>query len=172
MIRSFRGTHPRIHPTAYVEESAQVVGDVIIGAESSVWFNAVIRGDVHFIRIGDRTNVQDGTVIHVSNGTHETILEDEVTIGHNVTLHGCHVERGCLIGIGSIVMDGVRVGEKSLVAAGSLLSPGTQIPPHSLVMGAPGRVKRPLTIEEVAGLDQFWKNYVELIRRYREEAPA
>src|SRR5205085_3220944 len=144
MIRPFRSKHPQIHPTAYIEESAQVIGDVIIGEQSSVWFNSTGRGDVFYIRIGSRTNVQDGTVIHVSNGTHETILEDEVTVGHNVTLHGCYVERGSLIGIGSIVMDGVRVGAQSLVAAGSLLSPGTQIPPRSLVMGIPARVKRPL----------------------------
>ena len=169
MIRPFRGTRPQIHPTAFVEESAQIVGDVTIGAHSSVWFNAVVRGDVFYIRIGDRSNVQDGTVIHVANGTHATILEDEVTVGHNVTLHGCHVGRGCLVGMGSVVMDGVRVGEKSIVAAGALVSPGTIIPPHSLVMGVPAKVKRELTDEEVAGLDVFWQNYVEYTRVYREE---
>jgi len=169
MIRPFRGKHPQIHPTAFVEESAQIIGDVTIGAHSSVWFGAVVRGDVFHIRIGERTNVQDGTVIHVSNGTHATVLEDEVTVGHNVTLHGCHVERGSLVGIGSIVMDGCRVGEKSLVAAGALLSPGTVVPPRSLVMGFPARVKRQLTDEEVADLDVFWKNYVEYTRAYREE---
>ena len=169
MIRPFRGQRPQIHPTAFVEESAQIVGDVSIGAQSSVWFNAVVRGDVFHIRIGERTNIQDGTVVHVSNGTHATILEDEVTVGHNVTLHGCYVERGCLVGMGSIVMDGVRVGERSLVAAGALVSPGTIIPPRSLVMGMPAKVKRPLTDEEVAGLDTFWQNYVEYTRVYREE---
>jgi carbonic anhydrase/acetyltransferase-like protein (isoleucine patch superfamily) len=169
MIRPFRGKHPQIHATAFVEESAQIIGDVTIGAHSSVWFGAVLRGDVFHITIGERTNVQDGTVIHVSNGTHATILEDEVTVGHNVTLHGCHVERGSLVGIGSIVMDGCRVGEKSLVAAGALLSPGTHVPPRSLVMGVPARVKRPLTEREVADLDIFWKNYVEYTRAYREE---
>ncbi|CAN5224833.1 MAG: gamma carbonic anhydrase family protein [Pyrinomonadaceae bacterium] len=169
MIRSFQGKHPQIAATAYVEESAQVIGDVVIGEESSVWFNVVVRGDVHYIRIGARTNVQDGTVIHVSNGTHATILEDEVTIGHNVTLHGCHVERECLIGMGAIVMDGVRVGAQSLVAAGALLSPGTIIPPRSLVMGVPAKVKRPLTGEEIAGLDQFWKNYLEYTKQYKSE---
>ncbi|MCA1626360.1 MAG: gamma carbonic anhydrase family protein [Acidobacteria bacterium] len=169
MIRSFQGKHPQIAATAYVEESAQVIGDVVIGEESSVWFNVVVRGDVHYIRIGARTNVQDGTVIHVSNGTHATILEDEVTIGHNVTLHGCHVERGCLIGMGAIVLDGVRVGAQSLVAAGALLSPGTIIPPRSLVMGVPAKVKRPLTGEEIAGLDQFWKNYLEYTKQYKSE---
>ena len=169
MIRPFRGKHPQIHKTAFVEESAQVIGDVSIGAHSSVWFGAVVRGDVFHIRIGERTNVQDGTVIHVTNGTHATILEDEVTVGHNVTLHGCHVERGCLVGIGSIVLDGCRVGEKSLVAAGALLSPGTIVPPRSLVMGVPARVKRQLTEREIADLDVFWKNYVEYTRAYREE---
>ena len=169
MIRPFRGKRPQIHPTAFIEESAQVIGDVSVGAQSSVWFGAVVRGDVFYIRIGERTNVQDGTVIHVTNGTHATILEDEVTVGHNVTLHGCHVERGCLIGIGSIVMDGCRVGEKSLVAAGALVSPGTVIPPRSLVMGVPARVKRQLSDAEAADLDVFWQNYVEYTRAYREE---
>src|SRR4051812_44751825 len=169
MIRPFRGKHPRIHPTAFIEDSAQVVGDVHVGEQSSVWFGAVVRGDVFHIRIGDRTNVQDGTVIHVSTDTHATVLEDEVTVGHNVTLHGCHVERGSLVGIGSVVMDGVRIRAQSLDAAGSLLSPGTQIPPRSLVMGQPARAKRPLTDEEVRGLSRFWQNYIELTRIYKEQ---
>jgi gamma-carbonic anhydrase len=169
MIRPFRGNRPQVHPTAFIEESAQVIGDVTVGAHSSVWFGAVVRGDVFHIRIGERTNVQDGTVIHVTSGTHAALLEDEVTVGHNVTLHGCHVERGCLIGIGSIVLDGCRVGERSLVAAGALLSPGTVVPPRSLVMGVPARVKRQLTDAEVADLEVFWKNYVEYTRAYREE---
>jgi gamma-carbonic anhydrase len=170
MIRPFGDKRPQIHPTAFIEQSAQVIGDVEIGAESSVWFNAVVRGDVFHIRIGQRTNIQDGTVIHVSGGTHATILEDEVTVGHNATLHGCYIERGCLVGIGSIVMDGVRVGTQSLVAAGALLSPGTQIPPRSLVMGAPARVKRPLTDEEVTGLDIYWQNYIEYTKAYKAQS--
>ena len=169
MIRPFRGMHPQIHPTAFIEESAQIIGDVEIGAESSVWFNAVVRGDVFYIRIGARTNIQDGTVIHVTNGTHATILEDEVTVGHNVTLHGCHIERGCLIGMGSIVMDDVRVGAESLVAAGSLVTPGTRIPPRSLVIGSPAKVKRPLTEDEVKGLDIFWQNYIEYTKQYKSD---
>lgn len=168
MIRPFRGKHPQIHPTAFIEESAQIIGDVEIGAESSVWFNAVVRGDVFYIRIGNRTNIQDGTVVHVTNGTHATILEDEVTVGHNATLHGCHIERGCLVGMGAIVMDGVRVGAQSLVAAGALVAPGTQIPPRSLVMGAPAKLKRPLTDEEVAGLEVYWQNYIEYTKQYKE----
>jgi gamma-carbonic anhydrase len=169
MIRSFRGRQPQIHPSAYIAETAVVIGDVEIGAESSVWFGATLRGDCYYIRIGARTNIQDGTVIHVQNGTHATILEDEVTVGHNVTLHGCYIERGSLVGMGSIVMDGVRVGAQSLIAAGALLSPGTQIPPRSLVMGVPAKVKRQLTDEEVAGLDQYWQNYIEYTKQYKDE---
>ena len=169
MLRPYRGVLPRVHPSTFIDDSAQVIGDVEIAEESSVWMGVVIRGDVNRIRIGRRTNVQDGTVIHVTNGTHATILEDEVTVGHNVTLHGCHVERGSLVGIGSIVMDGCRVGERSLVAAGALVSPGTIIPPRSLVMGVPARVKRQLNEREVADLEVFWKNYVEYTRVYREE---
>ncbi|HEX6729409.1 MAG TPA: gamma carbonic anhydrase family protein [Pyrinomonadaceae bacterium] len=170
MIRPFRGVHPQIHSTAFVDQSAQVIGDVHVGEEGSIWCNCTVRGDIHYIRIGARSNVQDNSVIHVRNGSHPTILEDEVTIGHSVTLHGCYVERGCLIGIGSILLDDVRVGEKSLVAAGALVSPGTVIPPRSLVMGFPAKVKRPLTEEEVASLEIFWKNYVEYTKVYREES--
>ena len=170
MIRPFRGKHPQIHPTAFIEDSAQVIGDVVVGAQSSVWFGAVVRGDVYHIRIGERTNIQDGTVVHVTNGTHATVLEDEVTVGHNVTLHGCHVERGCLIGMGSILMDAVRIGAESIVAAGALVSPGTVVPPRSLVIGVPAKVKRQLTDEEVAGLSVYWQNYIEYTRLYRAEA--
>lgn len=169
MIRPFRGVHPQIPKSAYVDTSAQVIGDVHLGEEASVWCNAVLRGDMYYIRIGDRSNVQDNSVIHTRTGSHPTILEEEVTVGHSVTLHGCYVERGSLIGIGSIVLDDVRVGALSLVAAGSLLSPGTIIPPRSLVMGIPARVKRPLTEEEVAGLDGFWMNYVKYTAIYNEE---
>lgn len=167
MIRSFQGKSPQIHPTAFIEESAQVIGDVVIGEQSSLWFNTVVRGDVFYIRIGNRTNIQDGTVVHVTNGTHATVLEDEVSVGHNATLHGCYIERGCLIGMGAIVMDGARIGADSLVAAGTLVSPGTIIPPRSLVMGAPGRVKRPLTDAEVTDLTIYWKNYIEYTRIYK-----
>ena len=167
MIRPFRGVHPQIHSTAYVEPSAQVIGDVHLGEEASIWCNCTVRGDIHYIRIGDRSNVQDNSVIHVHQGSHPTILEEEVTVGHSATLHGCYVERGSLIGIGAILLDDARIGERSLVAAGSLVSPGTIIPPRSLVMGFPARVKRPLTDEEVRNLENFWKNYVNLTREYR-----
>lgn len=166
MIKPFNNIHPKIDKTCFVADDAVVIGDVEIGEDSSVWFGSVIRGDVNFIRIGARTNIQDMTVIHVSSKTHATILEDEITVGHRVVLHGCHVEGGCLIGIGAILMDGVRVGRNSLVAAGSLLTPGTQIPPNSLVMGSPAKVKRELTGNELAYLDQSWRNYTELKQLY------
>jgi gamma-carbonic anhydrase len=168
MIVNFQNTAPRIDETAYIAPGAIVVGDVEIGAGSSVWYGSIVRGDVNYIRIGARTNIQDGSIIHVSTKTHPTVLEDEVTLGHRVTLHGCHVERGSLIGIGAIVLDGARIGANSLVAAGSLVTPGTVIPERSLVMGSPARVRRPLADEEVADLEKFWRNYVELSRIYRE----
>ncbi len=169
MIRPFRGVHPQIHESAFVEKSAQVIGDVHVGEESSIWFNSVVRGDIYYIRLGNRTNIQDNSVIHVKDGSHATVIEDEVTVGHNVTLHGCHIERGSLIGIGSIILDDAHVGSHSIVAAGALVSPGTVIPPRSLVMGLPAKVKRTLTDEEVAGLAVFWQNYVRYARAYKEE---
>ena len=169
MIKSFQNFSPKIHESAYVADDAIVVGDVEIGAESSVWFGSILRGDVNYIRIGERVNVQDGTIIHVSSKTHPTVVEDEVTLGHRVTLHGCHIETGCLIGIGAIVLDGARIGKNSLVGAGSLVTPDTQIPPGSLVLGSPAKVKRELTEEEIYNLARFWQNYTELLKIYRKD---
>lgn len=167
MILSFNGIEPKIHDTAFIADDAVITGDVEVAEDASVWFGSVLRGDVNYIRIGARTNIQDQTIIHVSSKGLPTIVEEEVTVGHRVTLHACHVERGCLIGIGAILMDGVRVGAQSLVGAGSLLTPGTQIPPRSLVIGSPARVKRELTDAELASLEQSWKNYIELKNQYR-----
>jgi gamma-carbonic anhydrase len=170
MITPFNDTTPKIHGTAFIAGDAVIIGDVEIGEDSSIWFGSVLRGDVNHIRIGDRTNIQDGTVIHVSSKDHPTILENNITVGHRVTLHGCHIESGCLIGIGSIVLDGARIGKNSLVAAGCLVTPNTHIPSGSLVMGSPARVKRPLTPKEIAGLETSWKNYVELSAAYRQQS--
>src|SRR5687768_15415309 len=167
MISSFNGKEPRVHEAAFVAGDAIVIGDVEIGDQASIWFGSILRGDVNYIRIGDRTNIQDGTVVHVSSGTHPTILENDITVGHRVTLHGCYVETGCLIGIGAILLDGVRVGRNSLVAAGSLLTPGSVIPPRSMVMGSPAKVKRELTDEEIASIGRNVANYVELSARYK-----
>ena len=168
MIKSFQDRTPRIHDSVFVAENAVIIGDVEIGKDASVWYNCMLRGDVNYIRIGERTNIQDATIIHVSRKTHPTVLEDEVTVGHSVTLHGCYVETGSLIGIGAIILDGARIGKNSLIAAGSLVTPDTEIPPCSLVMGSPAKVKRELTDEEVKDLHRFWRNYIKLSAVYKE----
>jgi len=160
MLRPYKGTHPLVHPTAYIDASAQVIGDVEIGEASSVWMNVVIRGDVHRIRIGRRSNVQDGTVVHVMRGTHATTIGDDVTIGHGAIVHGCTLHDRILVGMGAILLNGVEVGEESIVAAGTLLPEGTQIPPRSLVMGSPGKVRRALTDDDVASIREYAERYV------------
>ena len=160
MLRPYRGTLPRIHSTAYIDDSAQVIGDVEIGEESSVWMGVVIRGDVHRIRIGRRTNVQDGTVVHVMKDTHPATVGDQVTIGHAAVLHGCTIEDLCLIGMGAILLNGSHVGTQSIVAAGTLLVEGMKVPPRSLVMGSPGKVKRLLTHAEIAEIQMYADRYV------------
>jgi carbonic anhydrase/acetyltransferase-like protein (isoleucine patch superfamily) len=160
MLRPFRGTMPRVHPTAYIDDSAQIIGDVEIGEDSSVWMCVVIRGDVHHIRIGRRTNVQDGTIVHVMRGTHPTAIGDEVTIGHGAVIHGCAIQNRCLIGMGAILLNGVTIGHDSIVAAGTLLPEGTTLPPRSLVMGAPGKVRRALSDAEVESILDLANRYV------------
>ena len=167
MILEYKGITPQIDASVYIAPGACVIGDVQIGAQSSLWFNVIVRGDVNFIRIGSRTNLQDGTVVHVTRNTHPTVIGNDVTIGHKVMLHGCTIHDGSLIGIGAIVLDGAVVGASSLVAAGSLIAPGTQIPPRSLVMGSPGRVKRPLTEEECRNMHSAAGNYVRYAENYR-----
>ncbi|MBV6495855.1 MAG: gamma carbonic anhydrase family protein [Acidobacteria bacterium ACB1] len=166
MIAKFEDKLPVVHPSVFIANSAEVIGDVEIGEDSSIWFGSVVRGDMNYIRIGARTNIQDNCVIHVSGGTHPTVLGDEITVGHRVLLHGCTVDDRCLIGMGAILMDGVHVGEECLVGAGSLLTPGTIVPPRSLVIGSPARVKRELTEDEIEFLDRSWRNYTELKLRY------
>ncbi len=166
MIKTFEDIHPKIHETAFIAENAVIIGDVEIGEHSSIWYGSVLRGDVNYIRIGARTNIQDLSVLHVSS-KHPTILEDEITVGHRVTLHGCYIETGCLIGIGSIVLDGVRIGKNSLIAAGSLITPNTKIPAESLVMGSPAKIKRNLTPAELSDLPHFWQNYTKLTEHYK-----
>lgn len=162
-IRPYRGTMPTIHPSAFVDDSAQVIGDTHIGAESSVWMQTVIRGDVNYIRIGDRTNVQDGTIVHVQNETCPTVIGNDVTIGHGAIIHGCTIHHRVLVGMGAIILNGAVIGEDCIVAAGTLVTEGTVIPPRSMVMGSPGKVRRPLTDRDVAMITEFSGNYV----RYR-----
>jgi carbonic anhydrase/acetyltransferase-like protein (isoleucine patch superfamily) len=160
MLRSHRGRSPRIHPSAFIDDSAQVIGDVEVGEESSVWMTVVVRGDVHRITIGRRTNVQDGTIVHVMKDTHPTLIGDEVTIGHAAMLHGCVIEDRCLIGMRAIILNGARIGAGSIVAAGTLVVEGMQVPPRSLVMGSPGKVRRALSDDEVASIGVYADRYV------------
>lgn len=161
MLRPYRGVIPTVPASAFVDASAQVIGDVIIGEEGSVWMNAVVRGDVNHVRIGVRTNLQDGTVVHVMHEpSHPTIVGDEVTVGHGAILHGCTVEDRCLIGMGAILLNGVRVGQGSIVAAGTLLPEGFEVPPRSMVTGSPGRVRRQVADDEYAGIVQSAAHYV------------
>lgn len=167
MIRAYQGVMPKIHPTAFVEESAQVIGDVELAEDSSVWFHAVIRGDVNGIRVGRGTNIQDGTVIHVNRRGSPTVLEEFVTVGHGARLHGCHLKSHCLIGIGAIVLDGAVLEEECLVAAGSLVAPGSKVPRGSLLMGSPARVRRTVTAEDLDLIHRSAQNYIKLRADYK-----
>ena len=160
MLRPHRGRLPRVHPTAYIDDSAQVIGDVDIGEESSVWMTAVVRGDVHWIRVGRRSNIQDGTIVHAMTGTHPTAIGNAVTIGHGALVHGCTIEDYCLIGMGAILLNGAHIGTQSIVAAGTLVTEGMKVPPKSLVMGSPGKVKRLLTHAEIADIQTYADRYV------------
>jgi carbonic anhydrase/acetyltransferase-like protein (isoleucine patch superfamily) len=166
MIRTYQGVRPKIAESAFIEETAAVIGDVVIGEESSVWFNTVIRGDVHFIRIGNRTNIQDLCVVHVSHDTYSTLLGDDVTVGHHVVLHGCTIKDRVLIGMGAIIMDGAVIGEDCVVGAGALVTEQTVVPPKSLIFGAPATVKRGVTDKELAWIKESAQNYVHYARQY------
>ena len=167
IIKSFLDKTPKIHETAFIAENAVIIGNVEIGENASVWYNCVLRGDVNYIRIGAKTNIQDGTIIHVSRGEDfPTIIEDEVTVGHSATIHGCYIEKGSLIGIGATILDGARIGRHSLIAAGSLVTPNTDIPERSFVLGSPAKVKRELSDEEIENIQNFWRNYVKLSEIY------
>jgi carbonic anhydrase/acetyltransferase-like protein (isoleucine patch superfamily) len=161
MLRTFKNISPIVDASAYIDESAQVVGDVHVGAESSVWMNVVIRGDVNHIRIGKRTNIQDLTMLHGQTGTHATVLGDEVTVGHSAIIHGATVEHRVLVGMGAVLLNGVHVEHDCVIAAGTLLTEGTRIPARSLVMGRPGKVKRTLTDEQVAEIRWYADAYVK-----------
>ncbi len=169
LIRAWGGKAPRLADGVWVAESATVVGDVEIGPESSIWFGAIVRGDVNHIRIGARTNVQDCSVLHVTSRTHPTLVGDDVTLGHRVTLHGCTVRDRCLVGIGAIVMDGAVVGEDAMVGAGSLVPPGMVVPPGTLALGSPARVKRDLTPDELAFFRKSAASYAGYAAQYRRE---
>jgi len=166
MILSFRRAYPVIHPTAFVAPGADVIGRVRLAKSSSVWFGCVLRGDVNRIDIGEATNIQDGSILHVDDD-HPCLIADHVHVGHHVNLHGCRVERGAMIGIGAIVLSGARVGSGAIIGAGSVVLEGTRIPPRMLAVGAPARVVRPVTAMDLAYIRRWVAKYVRLAQAYR-----
>lgn len=166
MIRSYLDASPRIAASAWVAPSAEVIGDVEIGENSSVWFQCVVRGDVFPIRIGARTNIQDHCVLHVTHDRYATVLHDDVTVGHRVVLHGCTIESGALVGIGAVVLDRAVVGAGALIGAGALVTPGTNVPAGMVAMGSPAKVVREVTDAELAWMQESARNYVTYARRY------
>jgi carbonic anhydrase/acetyltransferase-like protein (isoleucine patch superfamily) len=166
MIRTFQGIKPTIPKSCFIEETGIVIGDVVLGEHCSVWFHAIVRGDVHFIRIGDRTNMQDLCILHVTHDTHPLIIGNEVTIGHAAILHGCTIKDRVLIGMGAIVMDGAMIGEDSVVGAGALVVEGMIVPPKSVILGSPGRVRRPVSEAELVWIKDSAENYVKYAGQY------
>jgi carbonic anhydrase/acetyltransferase-like protein (isoleucine patch superfamily) len=169
MIRPYRGLTPQIAESAYIDPSAQVIGDVIVGERSSVWPLVTIRGDVNHIRIGDETSIQDNSVLHVDHRFYPCLVGNRVTVGHSVVLHGCVVEDEALIGIGAIVLNGAKIGPGAIVAAGALVPEGMDVPANTLVMGTPAKVKRAVTADEQERFKQNCRNYVKITAIYKEE---
>jgi carbonic anhydrase/acetyltransferase-like protein (isoleucine patch superfamily) len=171
MIIKFRGVLPKVHPTALVHESAQLIGSVQIGEQSSVWFGAVLRGDLNTITIGNRSNIQDNCTVHVDEGEFPTTIGDEVTVGHNAILHGCKVCDRVIIGMGSIILDGAEVGEDCIIGAGALVPEGTRVPPRTLFLGLPAKQKRSLTDADLTMIRDSARHYVEQIKNWRPVRP-
>jgi carbonic anhydrase/acetyltransferase-like protein (isoleucine patch superfamily) len=169
MIRLYQGLTPQVHPTCYVDLSAQLIGDVTLGEHSSVWMNAVLRGDVNSIRVGSNSNVQDCAVLHGQRNLYPVIVGDWVTIGHNATVHGCVVEDECLIGIGSRVLNNCRIGSGSIVAAGAVVPEHTVVPPRTLWAGVPAKLRRALSDKDRALILEYAKNYLDYVDIYMEE---
>ncbi len=167
----FLDAKPRLHPTAFVAPGADVIGDVTLEEESSVWFQTVLRGDINRIVIGPRSNIQDGSIIHLADD-YGTFVGELVTVGHKAILHACTVADEVLIGMGAIVLDGAQIGARSIIGAGALVTGGREIPPGSLVLGSPAKVVRALSLEEQAGIKVWAEKYVALSRAYRERAGA
>jgi len=169
MIRSYKGISPAIPDSCYVDESAQVIGDVVLRENASIWMNAVVRGDVNYIRIGANSNIQDCSVMHGMLNQWPVVVGDWVTVGHSVTLHGCVVEDRCLIGMGAIILNGARIGAGSIIAAGTLISEETVIPPGSLVMGVPGKVRKQLSGDDQETILRYANNYLGYKETYLAE---
>lgn len=172
IILSYRGVWPTIADDAFIAPGAVIIGDVVIGPRTSVWFGCVIRGDVHEIRIGAGTNIQDGTIVHVSKGTFGTYIGDDITIGHKALIHACTLETGCFIGMGAMLMDGSVVEGGAMVAAGAMVTPGKRVPAGELWAGSPARLKRALTAEDTAGWPAQAARYADLGAEYRADLAA
>jgi len=166
IIRPYRNARPVLGERVFLAETAAVIGDVVLGDDVSVWYSAVVRGDCCSIRVGARTNVQDNATLHVTRDVGPLLLEEEVTVGHNAVLHACTVRRGALIGMNATVLDGADVGACALVAAGAMVLGGTKIPPRTLWAGSPAKLRRDLTPDEVAGLERYWRNYLDYKAEY------
>jgi len=168
MIVEINGKRPRIDPTAFIADSATVTGDVVVGAGVSIWFQSIVRGDTNYIRIGTNCNIQDACVLHVVKDRHPLLLGDGTVLGHRAVVHGCHIKKGSLIGIGAIVLDGAEIGEESIVGAGSVVAPGTIVPPRSLVFGIPARVVRSLREDDLLMIQDMANQYLKLKESYRQ----
>src|SRR5713226_5335637 len=169
MIRSYKNISPTIPASCYVDESAQIIGDVVLGEHASVWMNAVLRGDVHSIRVGAYSNIQDCSVLHGMKEQYDVFLGEYVTVGHSVTLHGCRIEDRCLIGMGSIILNGARIGAGSIIAAGTLIPEGTEVEPGSLWMGSPGKFRRKLEAADAETIMRYARNYLGYKDEYLAE---
>ncbi len=167
MIKSFQDKHPQIPHSCYISESVDILGDVVLGEEVNIWFGTVIRGDMNFIRIGSRTNIQDNATIHVTTGTAPTVIGSEVTVGHNAIIHGCTIEDRCLIGMGSIILDNAVIGEGSIIGAGALIPPGHVVPPRSLYVGLPAKRIREVTQAEYDDIVERAQHYINFAGKYR-----
>lgn len=169
-VRKFGTKLPQIGDGTFMAETAVVIGDVEIGSRSSIWYGAVLRGDVFHIRVGSEVSIQDNTVVHVTSGKNASHIGDRVTVGHSAVIHGCTIEERCIIGMGAIVMDGAHIGKQCMVGAGALVTPGTEVPDGHLVVGSPARVKRKLSENELSWIEESADHYVELAHRYLADA--
>ena len=167
MIHAFRGISPTLHSSAFVVDSAEIIGDVVIGEGSSVWYNAVIRGDINSVRIGMRTNIQDGSLLHVRQN-YPLMIGSNITVGHGAILHACRIDDNCLIGMGAIVLDNAHIKQSTLVAAGTVVRNNSEFDGGVFIAGVPGKVVRPLTVAERTMIEESAQNYVDYIHMYRQ----
>jgi len=165
-IITWQGKTPKLGERVFVADGACIIGDVEIGDETGIWFNAVIRGDVNYVRIGSRTSIQDGAVCHVTLDLYPLLVGSDVTVGHRAVIHGCKIGDGCLIGMGAVILDDAEIGEQSIIAAGSVVAPRAKIPPRTLAVGAPAKPKRPVTAEELKEIEEGAAHYVKLAQSY------